>query len=49
MYDSGIDDALKIIKSRLEYYKKEDSLINDMIIKELESLVEMIQDQKYYK
>lgn len=49
MYDFGIDDALKIIESRIEYYKKEDGLINDMIIEELELLVKEIKDQKYYK
>ena len=49
MYDSGIDDALKIIKSRIEYYKDEDNLINDILIQDLESLVEEIEGQKYYR
>lgn len=49
MIDEGLDRAVDIIRIRIDYYKKEDSLINDMIIKELESLVEKIQDQKYYK
>lgn len=49
MIDEGLDRALDIIRIRIEYYKKEDSLTNNMIIKELESLVKEIEDQKYYK
>lgn len=49
MIDEGLDRALDIIRIRIDYYKKEDSLINDMIIEELESLVEEIKEQKYYK
>ena len=49
IYDNAIEDVLEIIKFRIEYYKKEDSLINDMIIEELESLVKEIEDKKYYK
>ncbi len=49
MIDEGLDRALDIIRIRIDYYKREDSLINDMIIKELESLVKEIEEQKYYK
>lgn len=49
IYDNAIDDVLEIIRFRIEYYKKEDSSINDMIIKELESLTEEIKEQRYYK
>lgn len=49
MIDEGLDRALDIILIRIEYYKKEDSLVNDMIIKELESLAGEIKAQKYYK
>ena len=49
IYDNAIDDVLEIIRFRIEYYKKEDSSINGMIIKELESLAKEIKEQKYYK
>lgn len=49
MIDEGLDRALDIIHTRIEYYKKQDSLINDMIVKELELLAREIKDQKYYK
>lgn len=49
MIDEGMDRALDIIRIRIDYYKREDSLINDMVIKELESLVKEIEEQKYYK
>lgn len=49
MIDEGLDRALDIILIRIEYYKKEDGLINDAIIKELESLAREIKEQKYYK
>ncbi len=49
MIDEGLDRALDIIRIRIDYYKREDSLINDMIIKELESLAKEIEEQKYYK
>ena len=49
MIDEGLDRALDIIRMRIDYYKKEDSLINDMIIKELELLAEEINKEKYYK
>lgn len=49
MIDEGLDRALDIIRIRIDYYKREDSLINDMIIKELELLVKEIEEQKYYK
>ena len=49
MIDEGLDRALDIIRIRIEYYKKEDSLINDMMIKELESLAREIKEHKYYK
>ena len=49
MFDAGLDKALDIIRNRIEYYKKEDSLINYVIIEELELLIKEITDQKYYK
>lgn len=49
MIDEGMDRALDIIRIRIDYYKREDSLINDMIIKELELLVKEIEEQKHYK
>lgn len=49
MIDEGLDRALDIIRIRIDYYKREDSLINDMIVEELESLVKEIEEQKYYK
>lgn len=49
IYDGAIDDVLEIIRFRIEYYKEEDNSINDMIIKELESLAKEIKDQRYYK
>lgn len=49
MIDDGLDRALDIIRKKLDYYKKEDSLINDMIIEELELIAKEIEDQKYYK
>ena len=49
MIDEGLDRALDIIRIRIDYYKKEDISTNDMIIKELESLVKEIEEQKYYK
>ena len=49
IYDNAIDDVLEIIRFRIEYYKNEDNSINDMIIKELESLAKEIKEQKYYK
>jgi hypothetical protein len=49
IYDDAIDDVLEIIRFRIEYYKNEDSLINDIIIQELESLAKEIKEQKYYK
>jgi len=49
MIDEGLDRALDIIRIRIDYYKREDSLINDMIIKELELLVKEIEEQKHYK
>ena len=49
MIDEGLDRALDIIRIRIDYYKREDSLINDMIIKELELLAEEINKEKYYK
>lgn len=49
MIDEGLDRALDIIRIRIDYYKKKDSLINDMIIKELELLAEEINKEKYYK
>lgn len=49
MIDEGLDRALDVIRTRIEYYKKEDSLVNNMIIKELELLVKKIENQRYYK
>jgi hypothetical protein len=49
MIDEGLDRALDIIHMRIEYYKKEDGLINAAIIKELESVAREIKAQKYYK
>jgi hypothetical protein len=49
IYDNAIDDVLEIIRFRIEYIKEDDSLINDMIIQELESLAKEIKEQKYYK
>ena len=49
IYDDAIDDVLEIISFRIEYYKNEDNSINNMIIKELESLAIEIKEQKYYK
>jgi hypothetical protein len=49
IYDNAIDDVLEIIRFRIEYIKEDDSLINDMIIQELESLAKEIKAQKYYK
>ena len=49
IYDNAIDDVLEIIRFRIEYYKKENNSINNMIIKELKSLAKEIKEQRYYK
>lgn len=49
MIDEGLNRALDIIHIRIDYYKKEDGLINEVIIEELESLIKEIEEQKYYK
>ena len=49
--DEGLDRAIDIIQARIEYLKKEhdDSLLIEILTDELESLIDEIEDLKYYK
>lgn len=54
MYDSGIDDALNIIESRIEYYDclihfDKADIVEFEIIEELEILRDNIEKLKYYQ
>ena len=51
MIDEGLDRAIDIIQARIEYLKKEhdDSLLIEILTDELESLIDEIEDLKYYK
>jgi hypothetical protein len=53
-YDSGIDDVLDIIESRIDYYDclirfDKAEMVEFEIIEELELLRDMIKKMKYYQ
>ena len=54
MYDSGVDDALKIIEDRIEYYDclirfDKAGAVEFEIIEELENIRGSIKKLKYYQ
>lgn len=53
LYDNGIDDALGIIESRIEYYDclirfDKADIIKFEIIEELEMITDLLNKLKYY-